>query len=119
MREDLCLMDFGNDLIDYLTLCSKWTLWYEEKCVFPQEREQVLYCSAFSGSISSAFSGLEIHEKEGRPNPSYAFYLIEYLEEAVDEGVPEETVREIEKALDENDEEKLADAVKKAWEIRE
>lgn len=64
-------------------------------------------------------SRVEIHEKEGRPNPSYAFYLVEYLEEAVDEGVPEETVREIEKALDENDEEKLADAIKKAWGIRE
>lgn len=61
----------------------------------------------------------EIHKKEGLPSPSYAYYLIEYLEDEVDKGVPEDIVEEIEKALAENNKENLGKAVERAFGISE
>lgn len=35
-------------------------------------------------------SRVEVHKKEGRPSPSYAFYLIESIDEELDPGIPRE-----------------------------
>jgi len=42
-------------------------------------------------------SRVEVHEKEGRPSPSYAFYLVEYIEDELDEGIPRGVTEKLEK----------------------
>ena len=45
-------------------------------------------------------SRVEVHKKEGRPSPTYAFYIMEYIDEELDEGIPRELMRRIVKEAD-------------------
>lgn len=44
-------------------------------------------------------SRVEAHESEGQPSPSYAFYLVEYIDDELDPGVPKEITEKLKKAV--------------------
>lgn len=43
-------------------------------------------------------SRVKIHKEEGLPSPSFAFYLMEYIEDELDLGVPKEITEKYKKA---------------------